>query len=445
MLINELPVHHSIVKRLTDKSFTELTKIQERTILPGLQGKDIIASSKTGSGKTLAFLIPAVHRLLSTKALSRQDPRVLILAPTRELAKQVFLEAKSLCTGQNLACTLVVGGENFNDQVKQLRRNPHIIVGTAGRIADHIKDRSLYINGLELLIFDEADRMLDLGFVNELNLINASADHRKRQTMLFSATMDNVELHHLTKKYLNAPVRVAVGSGSDLHKDIDQSLYFADNVEHKTTLLCHTLANRAYNQAIVFTATREDTDRLADLLVEQGMSAVALRGDLPQNQRANVMSAFSRGQYSILVTTDVASRGLDLRKVELVINYDLPKQADEYVHRIGRTGRAGDKGEAVSFVGPRDWKSFTAIGHNVSYPLACEAHPEHPAEFKGFTPRKTVNKDKKNNKKSASTAGNATKKSTGKKRVHTMKGEDVGVMPVKRKPRKVIDDFDDDE
>ncbi len=198
MQVSELPVHHKIVSRLSDKGIVTLTEIQERTLLPALQGKDIIASSKTGSGKTFAFLVPAINRLLTTKALSRQDPRVLILAPTRELAKQVFIEAKQLSNGLPVQCALVVGGENYNDQVKVLRRNPHIIVGTAGRIADHLKDKTFFLNGLELLIYDEADRMLDLGFASELAMINRFADHRKRQTMLFSATLDNIELNHLS-------------------------------------------------------------------------------------------------------------------------------------------------------------------------------------------------------------------------------------------------------
>ena len=173
LLVTDLPVHHKIIAKLETKNISTLTEIQERTMLPAIQGKDIIASSKTGSGKTFAFLVPAINRLMSQKALSRQDPRALILAPTRELAKQVFIEAKSMCTGLNLTCSLIVGGENYNDQVKTLRRNPHIIVGTAGRVADHLLDKSVYLNGLELLIFDEADRMLDLGFAAQLKMIKS--------------------------------------------------------------------------------------------------------------------------------------------------------------------------------------------------------------------------------------------------------------------------------
>ncbi|AXR06539.1 DEAD/DEAH box helicase [Salinimonas sediminis] len=446
MQISDLPVHHKIINRLQTKGFDTLTEIQQKAMLPAISGKDIIASSQTGSGKTLAFLIPAINRLLNEKALSRKDPRVVILAPTRELAKQVFSEAKHLTTGLNLPCALVVGGENYNNQVKVLRKNPAIVVGTAGRIADHLLDKTFFLNGLELLIFDEADRMLDLGFMAQLNLINQFADHRKRQTMLFSATLDNIELTHLSKNLLKAPVRITVGQSTAAHQDITEKLYFADNISHKDTLLTQCINEQQYNQAIVFTATRDDTDRICAMLNEHRLEAIALRGDLPQNQRAQIMSEFSRGQHSILVTTDVASRGLDLLKVGLVVNYDLPKHADEYIHRIGRTGRAGQKGHAVSLVGPRDWQSFTAIQAHLAYPVECQAHSEAPARFNGIKPKpdsantpagssaKTSNKD---------STQSALKKT--KRRVDTTAGKDVGEMPVMRKKRTPAQPDDDEE
>ena len=443
MLVTDLPVHHKIISKLETKNISTLTEIQERTMLPAIQGKDIIASSKTGSGKTFAFLVPAIHRLMSQKALSRQDPRALILAPTRELAKQVFLETKSLCSGLNLTCSLVVGGENYNDQVKALRRNPHIIVGTAGRVADHLLDKSVYLNGLELLIFDEADRMLDLGFAAQLKMINDYADHRKRQTMLFSATLDNIELKHMTTQLTKSAVRVSVGDATAEHGDIEQRCYFADNVDSKDNILRAELKKRDFNQAIVFTATREDTNRIADLLNEEHLEAIALRGDLPQNQRAAIMSSFARGQQSILVTTDLASRGLDLSKVGLVVNFDLPKNADEYIHRIGRTGRAGQKGEAFSLIGPRDWKSFEGLKNHLQYALECTAHPDIPAEFKGFAPKrkKATQSGKASGKKRVA----KPVKAPVKKRVNTMTGEDIGMVPVKRKPRKDNSALDDEE
>jgi len=233
-----------------------------------------------------------------------------------------------------------------------------------------------------------------------------------------------------------------VGDSTTEHGDIVQQCFFADNVENKDQILQFELSKRSYNQAIVFTATREDTDRIANLLNEQKLEAIALRGDMPQNQRAAVMSAFARGQHSILVTTDLASRGLDLSKVGLVVNFDLPKNADEYIHRIGRTGRAGQKGEAFSLIGPRDWNSFEGLKTHLQYALECSAHDEFSASFKGFTPKKKVSKKPGLSNGKKRTAKPA--KSGVKKRVDTMSGEDIGMVPVKRKPRSIQSDDDDE-
>lgn len=431
MSFTDLELDHRIVKTLDAQSFTEPTLIQQRTIPYALLGRDVLACSRTGSGKTFAFVLPILHRLLKTKALSRKDPRALILAPTRELAKQVFIEIKKLCTNLSIQPQLIVGGENYNDQVKALRRNPHIIVGTAGRVADHLSDRSLFLNGLEVLVYDEADRMLDLGFAEELLAINRQADHRKRQTMLFSATLDSPALTAVTDSLLKTPERIILDNSFSIHADIAQRWYFTDHIEHKQTLLAHLLTSEKYNQAIVFCATREDTETLKAILAKHDVNAVALRGDLLQSQRANIMSAFSAGQHDVLVTTDVASRGLDLKKVSLVINFDLPKQAEEYVHRIGRTGRAGSKGNAIALVGPRDWQSFIHIQQNLGQTIEITVHPDYPAKFKGIDKKGKIHKA--NQQKTNSPKNHLVQGQT--KRVDTISGVDVGHMPIiKKKP-----------
>ena len=443
----DLPIDHRVKKTLESKKLSELTAIQQKVIAPALSGNDIVASSKTGSGKTLAFLVPCVHRLLTSRALTRKDPRVLILAPTRELAKQVFQEAKWLTSGMPINCQLIVGGENYNDQIKVLRRNPQIIVGTAGRIADHLESKSFFINGLELLIMDEADRMLDLGFSDQLSLINRFADHRKRQTMMFSATVGKVGVNKLAESLLKSPVRVAVGEATEQHLDIKQHYCFADNIEQKDLLLPKFLNSNKHNQAVIFAATREDTERLANQLNEQGFDAIALHAELAQNVRSNVMNAFSRGQHSQLVCTDVASRGLDLPRVELVINFDLPKHAEEYIHRIGRTGRAGKQGVAISLVGPRDWQSFVSIRALLDYSLEQQSIEDVETKFKGFDVRKPKVTKTKKNKKQSSAKSNPTQADTPK-RVKSMTGKDVGDMPMRRKSKPVppseLDDSDED-
>lgn len=445
MQFTDLPLHHTLLKALDLKGLTEPTEIQQKAIPYALMGRDLIASSKTGSGKTLAFLLPAVHRILTKPPLSRRDPRALILAPTRELAKQVFLQLKGLLSKQQLKAALILGGENFNDQVKALKHYPHFIVGTAGRVADHLAGKSLYLNGLELLIMDEADRMLDLGFSTQLKLIDKAADHRKRQTMMFSATLDNAELHYLTQTLLKAPQRISVGASGEEHTDIQQRFYLADHVTHKEALLAKIIEEKTYRQVIVFTATRADTDRLSSLLNEQGMHSIALSGDLSQSQRSNIMNEFSRGQQHILVTTDIASRGLDLLNVSLVVNFDLPKLADEYVHRVGRTGRAGNKGEAVSFVGPKDWPSFLSIKAFLTQNIEFSEFPGLVAKFNGPRPvkAKIESSGSKTNKKALNEEVKAQRPSP--KRTKTMLGTEAGNLPMKRKPRAKIDTDIDDE
>jgi superfamily II DNA/RNA helicase len=440
---SDLPLDHRLGKALEIKGFTQATEIQAQAIPYALMGKDLIASSKTGSGKTLAFLLPAVQRVLTKQPLSRKDPRVLILAPTRELAKQVFFQLKWLIAKHQLKAALILGGENFNDQVKALRHYPQFVVGTAGRIADHLSGKSLYLNGLEMLIMDEADRMLDLGFSEQLKQINAAADHRKRQSMMFSATLDNAALHHLTQSMLKAPQRISIGISSAEHKDIQQRFFLADNVTHKERMLAHIINEKDHRQVIVFTATRADTERLSSLLKEQGLYSIALSGNLSQGQRNNIMSEFGRGQQHILVTTDIASRGLDLLNVSLVVNFDLPKLADEYVHRVGRTGRAGNKGEAVSFVGPKDWASYLSIKSFLQQEISFSEIEGQEAKFKGLRPPKkakpTVKKPagkSENNKGNAGSGAN----NQGPNRVKPMQGTEVGDRPMKRKPRKSIQD-----
>ncbi|GAA3700727.1 DEAD/DEAH box helicase [Oceanisphaera sediminis] len=366
--------------------FTAPSEIQDRAIPVILSGHDLIASSKTGSGKTLAFLLPALHRLMKTKALSKRDPRALILAPTRELAKQVYVQLRSLTSGSSINIALVLGGENFNEQIKALRKEPHVVVATPGRLANHLDARSLMLSGLELLIMDEADRMLDLGFAKELNQINEAADHRRRQTLMFSATLEHAEVNEMADKLLKSPKRVAVGAANAEHLDIEKRFYLCDHLDHKQALLQHILTTESYQQAIIFTATRPDTERLAALLHEQGLTTAALSGDMSQAERNRIMDSFSRGQQKVLITTDVASRGLDLLQVSLVVNFDMPKQAEEYVHRIGRTGRAGAKGTAVSLVGPKDWDAFKRVERFLQQDIAFVTIEGLEGKFKGVKP-----------------------------------------------------------
>lgn len=386
MRFDELSLHPKLLNALSHLAFEAPTEIQQLAIPHILASRDLAASSRTGSGKTLAFLLPMVQRLLTSRVLGKRGPRALILAPTRELAKQVHAQLRLLIAGTNYKATLVLGGENFNDQTRALQRHPQILIGTPGRIANHLQERSLFLDGLEMLILDEADRMLDLGFANELKQIHDAANHRLRQTLMFSATLGHTDFEALSTVLLKTPQRVTVGQEFARHDDITLNFILADHLDHKEALLEALLKQTTYQQAIIFTATRADTERLATLFNSKGFRAVALSSDLKQSARNTIMDGFMRGHHSLLFTTDIASRGLDLLNVSLVINFDMPKVAAEFVHRIGRTGRAGAKGTAVSLVSLKDWPSYLAVQQLLQLDDSFTALPGLEAKFNGQVP-----------------------------------------------------------
>jgi superfamily II DNA/RNA helicase len=432
----DLNLDKRLLATIEHLGFEKPTEIQQQAIPAAMSGHDLIASSKTGSGKTLAFLIPAMQRLLNNRALSKRDPRVVILTPTRELAKQVFAQLRLLTANTQFKSVLLLGGENFNDQAKILAKDPHFVVATPGRLADHLDHKHFYLNGLELLILDEADRMLDLGFAAQLAQINKAADHRKRQTLLFSATMDHAQVDEFAKELLNKPKRIAIGHGHSEHLDIRKRFYLCDNLVHKEKLLLHFLANEDYQQVIIFTATRSDTDRLANYLIAQGYTSAALSGELNQTQRNQIMDAFTKGQQKILVTTDLASRGLDLLNVSHVINFDMPKHTEEFIHRIGRTGRAGATGDAISFVGPKDWLSFKNVEGFLQQKISFDTIEGLTAKFTGIKPKKTFKKVAKVNVKKLANNKVAKPKQVVKKKIQFV-DDSIGDMPVMRRKNKL--------
>ncbi|WP_430455273.1 DEAD/DEAH box helicase [Rheinheimera sp.] len=437
----ELALDPRLLRSIQHLGFTQPTEIQQEAIPAVMQGKDLIVSSKTGSGKTLAYLLPMMQRLLRSKPLSAQDPRALILAPTRELAQQIYAQLRLFVANTRLTPAFIVGGENFNDQEKLLKRQPHIIVATPGRLADHLEHKSFFLQGLEVLILDEADRMLDLGFMPQLNAIHKQASHRLRQTLMFSATLDHAEVNELALSLLRDPYRVALGAGYDPHKDITQKCFFADNLTHKEALLLHFLKSEVVRQLILFTATREDTDRLAELVQKAGFAAVGLNGKLTQAQRNAVMQAFAANKYQVLVTTDVASRGLDLLQVSHVINFDLPKHPEEYVHRIGRTGRAGQQGCAFSLVGPKDIVAFSAIEQFLRRPLEMAQVEGLLAKFDGTVKKKPVGIAAKTSKATGQRSATAKAKIRSadsplpKKKPKFFESGDDGAAPPKKKQK----------
>ncbi|MDN3651623.1 DEAD/DEAH box helicase [Thalassotalea ponticola] len=443
MAFEQFKLDQRLLKAVNHLGFDQPTDIQQQAIPAAMQGQDLIASSKTGSGKTLAYLLPAIQRLLRQKALSKKDPRVLILTPTRELAKQVFSQLRTVTSGTRFKNALILGGENFNDQVKVLDKYPDVVVATPGRLADHLAKGLFYLNGLELLILDEADRMLDMGFAEQLKQINLAADHRKRQTLLFSATLEHEQVNIFADDLLKSPKRIAVGAITNEHTDITQRFVLSDHLDHKQALLEHFLTSENISQAIIFTATRSDTERLSVLLNEHNIDAIGLSGDLKQSQRNQIMESFAKGQHKVLVTTDLASRGLDLSNVSHVFNFDMPKHPEEYVHRIGRTGRAGAKGDAISFVGPKDWYSYLNIKALLQQDMPFSSVEGLEAKFSGLKAKKKV--AQKSATKQHSQSKQVKKKQPKVKKKITFVDEGFADLPMVKKKTGKLTDRDDEE
>jgi ATP-dependent RNA helicase SrmB len=343
----------ALARALTEAGFEKPTTIQQEAIPVGLEGRDILASAPTGTGKTLAFLLPALQYLID---FPRREPgfaRALIMTPTRELAFQIFEQLQILTKHTTLNCGVITGGINYGSHKDTLEKNNDILVATPGRLIEYMNEESFQADEVEVLILDEADRMLDMGFVAEMDRIISDAK-RRRQTMLFSATLEGVAIERFAKRALKEPVTVEAESPRREKAKIQQWIHLADDAEHKLALLTHLLQQPEMTKVIVFIKTRERLASLAGQLESVGLKTCWLQGEMPQDKRLLAVSRFSKGLVRILLATDVAARGLDIDDISHVINFDMPRTADVYVHRIGRTGRAGKKGIAISLVEAHD-------------------------------------------------------------------------------------------
>ena len=359
MSFESLGLQASLLQAVADSGYETATEVQTRAIPPALRGQDLMVSAATGSGKTASFVLPALQGILEARldATKRREkgtvygPRVLVLTPTRELAMQVAKAATVY--GKHvpgLRVATVVGGVPYMAQIKALRGPLDILISTPGRLLDHLQTGKAVIENVQMLILDEADRMLDMGFIDDINTI---ADHVPvaRQTLMYSATFGG-SVGLLARKLMRADPasvqRIDVAAHTDTHANIEQRLHWADNSHHKDALLDQILTERGIEQALVFTSTQRDADVLADRLAELGHAVASLHGGMPQGRRNRVLQGLRSRQLRVLVATDVAARGIDVPTISHVINYGLPMKAEDYVHRIGRTGRAGRNGLAIT-------------------------------------------------------------------------------------------------
>ncbi len=366
----EIGLHPALLQAVIDTGYTIPTPIQAQAVPLAMAGQDVMGAAQTGTGKTAAFTLPILHRLMafanSSASPARHPVRALILTPTRELADQVAESVKRYGKLTPLRSTVVFGGVDINPQKEALRNGCEVLIATPGRLLDHVEQRNVNLSQVGILVLDEADRMLDMGFLPDLERIIRLLP-TPRQTLLFSATFSN-DIRKLGRTYLNSPIEIEV-AGRNATADTVTQIAYSMSGDAKRAAVVHLVKSRGLKQVIVFSNTKIGTGRLARQLELDGVRAESIHGDKTQGDRMKALEAFKAGELEVLVATDVAARGLDVAGIPCVINYDLPHSAEDYVHRIGRTGRAGALGEAISLFAPSEEKYLLDIEKLIKTPI----------------------------------------------------------------------------
>jgi ATP-dependent RNA helicase RhlE len=392
MQFQDFALAPSLLEAVERQGYTEPTPIQQQAIAPAMAGSDLLGCAQTGTGKTAAFALPILHRFLETPR-REDDPkrvRALILAPTRELAAQIEESFLAYGEGSGLRSCAVYGGVRKSVQVKKLRGGVDVLIATPGRLMDMQRSRMVKLDAVEIFVLDEADRMMDMGFIDDIRKIERMLP-RQRQTMMFSATIPP-RIESLSRSLLNDPVRVAVSpEHRPAAETVRHSVYYVESGD-KRQLLSHLIREGKISRALVFTRTKSRADQVTEALRQAKVTTDALHSDRQQHQRERALENFRKGKTQVLVASDIASRGLDVEGISHVINFDLPEDPETYVHRIGRTGRAGNSGEAMSFCGLEERGHLSSIERLIQVPL--EVVNEHPyvspvPRFKARTVEKT--------------------------------------------------------
>ncbi|MDO6423897.1 DEAD/DEAH box helicase [Saccharophagus degradans] len=413
MEFSELGLHQSLQKALDKLTFTKPTDVQAQTIPAVLAGKDIMVSAKTGSGKTAAFLLPMLHKFLNDPR-PNTSTRALILLPTRELALQTVKAFEQFAGYTQIKVGLIMGGEAYKHQVATVRKNPEVLVATPGRLVEHIKNGNVDFSDLEFLVLDESDRMLDMGFQENMLAI-AAVCNEERQNLLFSATLKHKGIGGITG-LLQDPVRIQVDSAKEGHSNITQQRVFADDDSHKEKLVVKLIAEEDAQRVIVFCNTRLQCQKVSNILRANKLVSEYIHGEVTQSDRKQVMNRFIDGKIRVLVATDVAARGLDIKDVDLVINFSAAFTGDEHVHRVGRTGRSDKTGLAITLISPKEFNPMSSIERYLKIRLI-------PRKVKGLEgtyngPKKLKSSGKAagpKKKKTKTAAGKASKKLPSKK------------------------------
>ncbi|AZG35025.1 MAG: ATP-dependent RNA helicase SrmB [Shewanella psychromarinicola] len=380
MQFEDFQLDPSLLESLKAMGHHSPTTIQQQTIPLAMDQRDILARAPTGTGKTASFLLPALQHLIDFPRRFEGQARILVLTPTRELASQIHRYASHLATGLDLNIVIITGGVPYGPQEEALADNVDILIATPGRLMEYLDKDKFDATEVEILIIDEADRMLDMGFSSVVQSIAIEAQGRK-QNMLFSATLEGNGVNRFARELLNDPVVVDVEAPRSEKAKVHQWVHLADDQAHKFALLCHILQQENVKRTIVFVKTREMVASLEGLLLKANIPCAFMRGDMEQKKRFQALGRFSKGEVNVLLATDVAARGIDVDDITHVINFDMPRSADAYVHRIGRTARAGAKGTAISLVEAHDMRIISKIERYIELPLKRrvieELRPKH--------------------------------------------------------------------
>lgn len=334
-----------LLNNIAQQGFTTPTPIQDQTIFPILQGRDVIGLASTGTGKTGAFLIPLIHKMFTTRS-----ERTLIIAPTRELAVQINEEFRKFAYDMKLYSTLIIGGSSMNRQIYDIRRNPHVVIATPGRLKDLVKRNLIHLEDYSNIVLDEVDLMVDIGFIHDVKYF-ISLLPKERQSLFFSATI-SPKIESILQSFVHDPVTISIKKQTP-SENVDQDVVHVTHPSKKVDQLHDLLIQNGFDKVLIFGRTKHGVDALHRQLEERGFKTGAIHGNKSQGQRQRILESFKRNEIKILLATDVASRGLDIDNVSHVINYELPESFEDYIHRIGRTGRAGNKGSALTFVETR--------------------------------------------------------------------------------------------
>lgn len=440
-MFEELPLDRQLRLGIDALELTEPTEVQKLAVPAALTGSDLLVSAETGSGKTLAYLIPLSQKILATQSHRQHGTLALILVPTRELARQVLKQCRQLLAMSPLKAQAITGGADFKYQKSQLRKDPEIVVATPGRLLEHCQKHSTDFGVLQTLVLDEADRMLDMGFREDVLAISEFCTAGP-QVLLLSATLSHRGVGAIAETLLQSPEKIAVGQVRQPHSSITHQRILADSQQHKDKLLTALLQGGGFHRALVFANKRITAVRLANLLRYQKLRCACLHGEMSTEERKQVMHQFHDGKVDIVCASDLAARGLDVKGIDLVINYDIPYSGDNYLHRTGRTGRAGARGLAVSLTSATEWNLMIGIERYLALSFERRTLPGLKAKYNGPKKVKSSGKaagsKKKKNKPAAdkNKTRARNKKNLGKRRTKTTESAvtaNDGFAPLKRK------------